>query len=397
MTNRIFHINTSFMNKNIYQLLAILFCIGVVTSCKRAKDPIGPEYKIPSANFKFLSDFTATIPAVNFSINETESFTAEFSEEVTWKITLKGLSSGASKTFNGFSMKLDATNNAWTGKHEGLYFFRSGEKVEATLSFLGSDIAQKDTIDIVWARIWDIPGKIATVVNFEKTAYSFEYQFFDGPSQYFPTYKTTFANKSGVLSDMSVVTNNQIEGVLRGIDGDTIDGEIMGSIEGDKLYRMAGQDGIYTGTGYSDYFIGGGGLAKGPYGLDSVPSNVYFNIYVYGTGDLNSKLVVNFGEDDNSNGTFAEGNQSENYAVKEDEFTTGIQVNWTGWKLVSVKYSDLTASADGIKAVNANHKLEPHKVKKVGFVLLSSTKGQKASVRFDFATFTMGKPFNPNE
>ncbi|MFM7024259.1 MAG: hypothetical protein ACKOXB_14905 [Flavobacteriales bacterium] len=383
--------------KDHYKLLLLVSVISFAFSCKRVTDPIGPEYKIPSADFAMLAPFAAVNPSVNFSINESEVFTAEFSEEVTWKITLKGLSSGATKSYNGFSKKLDASNNLWTGKHEGLYFFRSGEKVLASLTFLGSDILFTDTVDIVYARSWDIPGKIVTALTLEKAAYSPEYQFYDGPADYFPTYKVTNPFKGGVLSDMSTADNNRIEALLRDTEGDVIPTEIAGSIEGDKLYRLAGQDGIYTGTGYSDYFIGGTGLAKGPYGLDSVASNVYFNIYVYGLGDPNTKFVMNFGEDDNKNGAFDEGNQSENYAVKEDEYTYGIPVTWTGWKLVSVKYSDLVLSADGAKAINGNKKLEPHKLKKLGFVLLSLSKGGKASVRFDFGVFTMGKPFNPNE
>lgn len=381
-----------------YKLIAILVCFAFIASCKRVNDPIGPEYKIPSSSFELLTDFAAINASVNFSIDETESFTATFSEEVTWNITIKGMSSGAVKSYDGFSKVLDASNNLWTGKHDGLYFFRSGEKAVATLTFLGSKLSFTDTIDIVYAKIWDIPGKVVTVVNFEKAAYSPDYQFYDGPADYFPTYKVTNPSKGGVLSDMSTANNNRIEGVLRDTDGDTITTEIAGSVEGNKLYRMAGQDGIYTGAGYSDYFIGGTGLAKGPYaGVDSVSSNVYFNIYVYGLGDANTKFVMNFGEDDNKNGTFDEGNQTENYVAKEDEYTYGIPLSWTGWQLVSVKYSDLTLSAAGAVAVNGNKKLEPHKLKKMGFVLLSLAKGGKASVRFDFGTITMGKPFNPNE
>ncbi len=388
--------------KDYYKLL-VLLCIVALASCKRVNDPIGPEYKIPSSSFELFNNsyFKATILEPNFSIDpsDQETFEAEFSEEVTWKITLKGLKSGAVKTYNGFSKKLDASNNIWTGKHEGLYFFRTGEKVVASLTFLGSDLLYTDTINIKYARNWNIPGKIVTLVTLEKGTYSPEYQFYDGPvDKSNNDYKQTFPFQGSVYSDMQTAKNNQIESVLRDINGDTITTEIAGSIEGDKLYRMAGQDGIYGGEDNSDYFIGGTGLAKGVYaGMSSDPSDVYFNIYVYGTGDLNSKLVVNFGEDDNLNGTFEEGKKAENYAIKEDEFTFGIPVTWIGWKLVSVKYSDLTLSGDGAKAVNGNKKLEPHKVKKVGFVLLSLAKGGKASVRFDFATFTMGKPFNPNE
>jgi hypothetical protein len=401
MSGRISNINISFM-KGYYKLL-ILICIVALAACKRVNDPIGPEYKIPSSSFEILAPFAAINPSINFSLNEIENFTAAFSEKVTWKITLKGLSSGAVKVYNGFSKNLDATNTEWTGKHDGLHFFRTKEKVVASLTFLGSDLLYTDTIYIVYARNWDVPGQVITALTFEKGALSTEYTFFDGPFTPFPTYKATFANKGGVNSDMLLNSNNEIEKVLRDIDGDTIAEEIPGSIEGDKLYRMGGQDGIYTGSGYSDYFIGGAGLPSAPkghlYDLDSNANNVYFNIYVYGTGDPNSKLVINFDEDDNLNDTADAGGQVDNYVIFEDEYSWGIQVDWKGWKLVSTKYSDLQLSADGVKAKSkhGNGIQEPHLISKIGFVLLSTAKGGKASVRFDFATFTMGKPFNPNE
>jgi len=397
------------------KMTLLFFCLVFIASCKRNNDPIGPAYKAASSDFKLLTALQATNPAVNFSIGETESFTAEFSQEVTWTLNLKGLRSGATKMFTGLSDKLDVSNNVWTGKHDGLYFFRSSEQVVATLTLLGSKLFFTDTINIVYSRSWDIPGEIVTAFTFEKLAlsssgganskirsqggWSTGYTFFDGPFTDYPTYKATFPTGS----DMITAKNNEIESILRDINGDTITTEIAGSVEGDRFYRMAGQDGIYTSTGYSDYFIGGCGLPSAAvghlYDIDSNASNVYFNIYVYGTGDPNSKLVVNFDEDDNRNGVPDSGVPSDNYAVYEDEYAWAIQVDWVGWKLVSTKYSDLPLSADGVNARKkmGNGILQPQLISKIGLVLLSSAKGGKASVIFDFATFTMGKPFNPND
>jgi hypothetical protein len=196
---------------------------------------------------------------------------------------------------------------------------------------------------------------------------------------------------------MESASNNRIETIIRDMYGDTIKSERKGSVEGNSFYRFAGQDGIYTGTGYSDYFIGGAGFAKPYFGLDQDPANVFFNLYIYGTGDPNCKLVTNFNEDDNGNKIADTGNMSENYVLYEDEYAWEVPVNWKGWRLVSVKYSDLKLSADGMKAVRGNKKQEPHRIAKINFVLISMAKGGRTSVIFDFATFTMGKPFQPNE
>ena len=91
------------------------------------------------------------------------------------------------------------------------------------------------------------------------------------------------------------------------------------------------------------------------------------------------------------------GLRADNYVPLEDEYEFGIQVDWVGWKLVSGKYSGFPLTTDGAKARNGNKKREPHHIGKIGVVLLATTTGQKACVNFDFATFTMGKPFNPQD
>jgi hypothetical protein len=381
------------MNK----LIIFFYLICLLASCRRPDDPIGPEYKVPGKDFKLFDDkFKGSLPSVDFLAGQKESFEAAFSQKVTWKLTLTGSSSGAVKTFSGFSDKIDSTNNLWDGKHEALYFFRSKEDVIAELSFLGSQLVFRDTIHILNERKWDVPNKIAVALNFDKS--KFDYAFYDGPTDFLPAYKVTYAVKGTVKSDMESTSNNRIENVLRDKNGDTIPGERPGSVEGNFFYRMAGQDRIYTGPGNSDYYIGGAGLAKPAYfGLDQDPSNVFFNIYIYGTGDPDAKLVINFDEDDDGKNGAEAGGLSENYILYEDEYAWEVPVSWKGWKLVSVRYSELKLSGDGMKSTRGNKKPEPNRIAKMGFVLLTLSRGGRTSIIFDFPNFTMGKPFNPNE
>jgi hypothetical protein len=386
------------MNRNHLHIALLFCCIVLISSCKRDLTPIGPAYKVPTSNFTLTADLKADLSTVNFSVDpiEKQFFTASFSEEVSWILTLTGLNSGAEKKFRGLSNKLDVSNTEWTGKHDVLYFFRT-EDVVASLSFVGSDLLFTDTFHIEYPRKWDVLGKVVTVLDFETAPGStkFLYTFFDGTPHRYPTYKST----DSLGSDMISGANNRIQSVIRDIDGGIITSERKGSIEGDKLYRMAGHDGVYSGDGASANFIGGAGMPKAPfYALDSNPENVYFNIYVYGTGDKNSKLVVNFAEDDDDDDLIAtSGLMADNYVPLEDEYEFGIQVDWVGWKLVSGKYSGFPLTTDGAKARNGNKKREPHHIGKIGVVLLATTKGEKSCVNFDFATFTMGKPFNPQD
>jgi hypothetical protein len=70
--------------------------------------------------------------------------------------------------------------------------------------------------------------------------------------------------------------------------------------------------------------------------------------------------------------------------------TMNIRPNWTGWKLISVNYSDLAAGSP----VAAN----TTKVKAIQFVLLSDSPtlpGPSVKVAYDHATFTNNAPYQP--
>ena len=388
-------------------LFIIIFLSSLVFGCKRRTDPIGPEYIVAQPDFRLLGDGQFTSSAIGKKLDLTKvkgTFYAQFSQNVSWIVTLNGLTSGSYKTFSGVNDKIDATTFQWNGGHEGIYFFRKAEKVVATLSILGLDTRYTDTITLTQERNYAVKGKVSIVFNFEQS--NLAYQFYDGPTTYELTYKSTFPFKGDSLSDMMKLTNNKKDIYIRNIDGDTIKEER--SVEGTFVYRFAGKDGTYLGTTETDYFVGGGGapLVPATLALDPDPKNVYFNIFIYGTGDQNSSLVVNFGEDDGilntttgkvvyNNSSDAEG-RAKNYVLLEDEYTWQTKVDWKGWRMVSVNYSQLSLSADGSKALRGNKILEPNRIAKIGLVLIAGL-NTKASVVFDYAVFTMGVPFNPND
>ena len=75
------------------------------------------------------------------------------------------------------------------------------------------------------------------------------------------------------------------------------------------------------------------------------PENEYFNVLIYGDPDPKTnmtKALFQFKEDENANGTFNSNN--------EDEYDYEIKVNWEGWKLISIKYSDITTLVNGAPA-----------------------------------------------
>lgn len=387
--------------------LIIIFTIALaIASCKRPTQPIGPEYFSASSDFHLVGDGTFKSTATTKALDLTKvkgGFSAEFSEKVSWTVTLTGLTSGAVKTFTGVSDKIDPATIAWNGGHEGIYFFRRLEKVVASLTVLGLDASFKDTVTLTQERNYLVKGKVVPILNFESL--NFQYNFFDGPTDYGRDYTTTYPVRNDSLSDMMKASNNAKSTFIKGLNGDTILGER--TVEGRNSYYMAGTDGTYRGSTQSDYFLGGAGTALSPttMALDKDPKNVYFNIFIFGTGDKNSKLGVNFDEDDgkvDATGKVVYDNVAnqqglaKNYVLDEDEYTCTFEVDWVGWRMVSINYSQLVLSGAGATALRGNKILEPHRVAKIGINLLSNYH-TKASVMFDYAVFTVGAPFNPND
>jgi len=89
------------MKKHFYYVIPLLVFFSACQ--KEKKDLIGPEYKVAGAGFNLVSNFSLNLSNVNFATGGKQFFNAQFSERVTWTITLKGLTSQAVKTISGLS------------------------------------------------------------------------------------------------------------------------------------------------------------------------------------------------------------------------------------------------------------------------------------------------------
>ena len=108
--------------------------------------------------------------------------------------------------------------------------------------------------------------------------------------------------------------------------------------------------------------------------LNSDPSNVYFNVMVLGTNTPYTWLQANIFEESLSGDVVTR--------------TINLRPSWTGWKLLSYKYSDLAAGS----AANSQ------KITGVQFVLLSDSPtlpGPEVKVGIDHVTFTNNAPYQP--
>jgi hypothetical protein len=80
--------------------------------------------------------------------------------------------------------------------------------------------------------------------------------------------------------------------------------------------------------------------------------------------------------------------------ANNDKWIKQIQVDWVGWKLVSVKYSEFSKpSGNGCLG---NCKLEPHKVRSMSAGIDSyPNPGYSAEFAVDYFVLSEYSPFNP--
>jgi hypothetical protein len=335
----------------------VLITIGLLTQCKPHKENfIGKEYISAPSDLEVTS-FSATQDPVNLSIDSV-AFSGQFNHQVSFKITLTGLTSGAKQTIDGLSDHIDPNLIKWGGNHEGLYFFQK-EDVEAVLTFLNSDIVLRDTFTVTGTKKYD--GLLLF--------FGFESPFVDHWPQ-----------------DFSFKEDGEVPPTLK---------KVTMAVQGKYSFYLSGHDANTT------YFIGG---MRAEYDqpktlpvaniihftFDSYnPDSVYFNAYIYGTGVTSTRMSVALAEDDNGNGMYED--------PIEDTWEFPIHVDWVGWKLVSVRYADFTASVKLVNGGNGNHIKELDKVKSITFNLLSDPPGGNSEYYLDFPIVTYGVPFDPHE
>ena len=372
---------------NIFKIATLSLLIISFASCKRdyADSPGKPATNISASSSFTSSAFASSVTNANFPFDLNPVFTATFSETVTWKIELTGQTSQATKTLSGTSSFLDATNATWFGNHDGLYFFEKGETVTANLIISGK------------------PGVFATtsvIIDEEKDTKT------TTPTFMLVNPHSNFETVGAFPNQFSVFVNGGPDQPVYTPQSDTI-----GSPEGKKYMHLEG-----TSREANGFFVGGLQCRK-LYFFPATwtdPTKIYLNVYVRGIDQLPGNnlpyAVLNFEchEDDNKNMSTAA--NCSYYANKppstgkdnfcpssEDSWVFKIPVRHIGWQLFSCKYSDLLPSEDFANGGFGNRKLEPQKVSRVQFGMVSSPPFNRVAIDLDYACFTYGAPFDPKK
>jgi len=376
---------------NIFKITTLTLLIISFASCKRdyADSPAKAPTNI-SASSSFTSSAFASSGIANFPLLIFPNFTATFSETVTWKIELVGQTSHATKTLSGTSSFLDASNSTWYGNHDGLYFFETGEMVTANLIISGkAGVFATTTLTITE----EVDNKTATPTFMLVNPYS------------------NFESTGGFSAQFSVFVNGGPDQPVYMPQSDTI-----AAPEGKQYMHLEG-----TSKEANGFFVGGLQSRMNPsanaYFFPTTwtdPTKIYLNIYVRGIDQLPTNnfpyAMLNFEchEDDNLN--LSTVTNCSYYANKpastgkdnfcpssEDSWVFKIPIRHTGWQLFSCKYSDLLPSEDFANGGFGNRKLEPQKVCRVQFGMVSSPPFNRVAADIDFACFTYGAPFDPKK
>lgn len=331
-----------------YLLMGTFLTLSLLSGCKKYdSDFVGPEVGVATENFVVLTGIAPSKTSVNFITTPKINFTAQFNERVSYTITIKGRTSGAVKKIIGLSDNIDVSNSVWDGSGE-MVFFRV-ETCDVELSVYGKDsIVSTTTIDINKVRA--NPGIL--IANMESGGRTCGVGYFQEPKTYCGASNAVLQNEKTYID---------------GLNGYKITGK---DVSGGKFI------GIATNVPILNYY--------------SIPANVsadsvWFNVYIYGSGDTKAYTYIKFKQDDNGNGTSSD--------ASENGFELQLlDLSHTGWKLFSVPYSSLTVSGNKPYGGNGDQVHRPNKITNIEFALWSSEKDKQVELIFDYAAFTIGAP-----
>lgn len=329
----------------------MLIVVTAFISCRKETTTYdGPSVSEIYSDFAILNNFKADKDSVNFSTGETVTFSATFNKIVTWQITVTGQTSKSVKIITGKSKVIDASNGLWDGSTTQYPIFAT-ENCTAQLTI--KDVVDTFTTSVKIILPKKINGKL--VANFE--------------SGLNPAW-TKFV-QSGANMDFKVKADSVAP-------------------QGKRYLNMAGTVNWDYLIGLIDFPVTAFDSAATP--LSSNPNDVYFNCLIYGEPNsvsTNPSIVLfQFKEDDNGDGTFDANN--------EDEYDYQVNVNWVGWKLITVKYADIVTLSNGVPATPKGNGLHnPDKLNKLSMLHLADPNNGFASTKIDLLIFTTGKPLNP--
>lgn len=419
-------------------IILIAFLFTAFFSCKKKydKDFMGPQVK-EEIKFDLLDPLRTNGSLIaDFSVSNTIPFffKAKFDKSITWKLTITGDTSGATKTFIGTSAQIDSLTALWRGEQDSLYYFTretckvclsdyyplDKNNVYSTLSqnsvIVAPTVLLTTCISIEISNPKSLPSNAIAIfdrkrVDGRRTPYGLAYDS-EQCSDLLNIEASPDVFLNGELTCLSkdYLPLSKNGGPIQRFYKATASGAPINS---PYYFKLKGTDSYNN-----DYYIGRMELFRtsGSYNTfltannNVKPQDLWFNVFVYGTGD-GAKLNYTIKEDDDSDGQFNKGrtrncgytqedvkrlifvdDSSKVRGTMDDAFEYAIPLDFKGWKLVSVPYSGFGQVA--IDGVNSNGKGErnPNKISAIQFSLVAPDKGKSGEAIFDYPVMSIGGP-----
>jgi hypothetical protein len=380
--------------------LAMVFTLGLIGACKRTlkKDEVlGPGLVSAPSDFsgiiggKAVTRVTSGRSAkptyhntvidsnfnIRFTVKDQISFEGELSHPVTWSIFLKGRSSKAERSFSGTGKSILVAEDSikWFGESDGTRFFINGEKIDYTVSFLGSSITTKGVLKLSTSGgVKNYDGYTEMTPSGDTVVYVKvdDFETFDAAKSMQTSYGDA-NDQNGKITFFSKI-DKQVNGVLSFYckGEDLSRNNYLGGVSGESLIEL------WRKVQVKD------------------PSKLYINAYIYGYGKPNSAVFFQVYENDILDPAILTQNPTSWDGKQNDMWQFIQEVNWTGWKLVSVPYSAFRPANNPLAGGNGNRVLEPHKISGFGLEIESyPNPGFPVELSFDMIYLTQNAPFKP--
>ena len=377
--------------RNIFKnTIGLLGLVAMIYSCKQ-DNPLGPE--LVSVNDSFNPSSVVITADVEFdSGNANPNVASNWGQNATFELMIKGDVSGAIKTYKGTASSF---NTKFDGLSSNIYFFKTGENASVELKLIGYDSIFVCSNTIKIKKPFKFDGETKDGVSY------FLIDGFDG--------KATIPLHSGspsidqkdidvsfdITNSMSIQEGNSL--YLAGTDANSNSwcGDVNHEHLGDLLDKDTNQ--------LSDLPIDSG--------ID--PSDLYFNAFIYGTGAKSTAVEFKIAEIDggdtlNTRFDIAKWLKGDSTARAEliltaystsvnDSWIFDVIVDWEGWKLVSIPYSQFRAANDPTNGGGGDRVKESFRISGVTVSLLSYPEvGESVSTYIDCIMLTTGGKANYN-
>ncbi|MFM7024082.1 MAG: hypothetical protein ACKOXB_14010 [Flavobacteriales bacterium] len=370
--------------KGLYTIFSLLVLLGF--GCKRegmvgdkvifvTENPLATGLTVNNAN----PDFSTS----NKKQGTPVSFAATFSTDVSWKIVIEGNLSKATKEIKGTGKTIDNTNSVWEGDATSIQFFMKNDTCTASLYVTGIDTAISSVENIIIKKMLSYHLRTVDGVRYllvddydgnhmgTKGMEGLSGDGFDNGTPYYVTTTETRINGSNAFHMEGTDINNN--------------GWLFSMNHKDLVEMVTTND--------STKNI-----------LSHDPDNFYVNIYIRGTGKPNSAVHLKMYEYDfaPTSKALMDSLKAAGFVytvplqAKNDGWIYIVNVNWEGWKLVSVPYSQFRVDNDLAKGGAGNHIKEPWKITAMAVSLLSDPAyGHEVEADVDFVILSEGGPFVP--